>query len=78
MPANVEQYKKKQGNPDTQIGINGVYRLFERFGFTVGGGYCRYLLGRLCLVRLPQSRAFDAGVFWEQVIGASSLMFSIQ
>jgi len=65
LPNDMEQYKKKQGNPGTQVGASGVFTLVHGLGFTVNGSYLSSTCaGRLCLVRLPQSHVFDLGLFW--------------
>jgi len=65
LPNGLEQYKKKQGNPGTQIGVNGVFSFTKNSGITVSGNYLSSTCtGRLCLVRLPASHVFDIGLFW--------------
>lgn len=66
LPNNMEEYKYKQGNPPQQVGLSAVYQLAKNLGVTFKGGYLSSTCsGRLCLVRLPQSHVYDAGVFWE-------------
>ncbi len=66
LPDNMPQYEKKQGVPDTQIGISGIYQLPAGWGVTVKGNYLSSTCsGRLCLVTLQQSKVFDVGVFRE-------------
>lgn len=66
LPNDMQQYRKKQGNPGTQVGFSGVFDLFRGFGVTVGGNYLSSTCaGRLCLVRLPQSHVYDVGLFRE-------------
>ncbi len=66
LPANMPQYKKKQGNPETQVGLSAVYQLALGFGLTFKGTYLSSTCsGRLCLVELPQSHVYDIGMFWE-------------
>jgi iron complex outermembrane recepter protein len=65
LPDNMPRYRWKQGNPDTQFGLNGVYRK-SNLGFTLKGNYLgSTCTGRLCLVRLPHSVVFDVGAFWD-------------
>ncbi|HEX2585224.1 MAG TPA: TonB-dependent receptor plug domain-containing protein [Steroidobacteraceae bacterium] len=65
LPNGMEQYKKKQGNPGTQVGISGVFNLVKSLGITVNANYLSSTCsGRLCLVRLPQSHVYDFGAFW--------------
>jgi len=65
LPNGMEQYKKKQGNPGRQIGLSGVFDLIKGVGVTLNGNYLSSTCaGRLCLVRLPQSHVYDAGIFW--------------
>lgn len=69
LPDNMTAYKKKQGNPDNQIGISSIYKLTHGVGFTFKGNYLSSTCaGRLCLVELPQSYVFDAGVLWESSV----------
>jgi outer membrane receptor protein involved in Fe transport len=66
LPANMPQYKQKQGNPETQLGLSAIYMVHKGFGFTFKGNYLSSTCsGRLCLVKLPQSHVYDAGLFWE-------------
>lgn len=66
VPDNLPQYKTKQGNPEQQFGLSSVYELPNGLGFTVRGNFLSSTCtGRLCLVKLPKSHVFDAGVFWE-------------
>lgn len=66
LPANIERYARKQGNPESQFGLSAVYRLTGSAGVTFKanylGGTCT---GRLCLVHLPSSTVLDAGAFRE-------------
>jgi hypothetical protein len=65
LPANMSQYEEKQGNPPLQIGLNTVVQLNGGFGLTLGGNYfSETCSGRLCLVRLPESHVFNAGLLW--------------
>ena len=76
LPDNMPQYKKKQGVPDTQVGISAIYKLPGDWGVTAKGNYLsRTCSGRLCLVTLPQSTVFDAGIFWES--GGWNLKFDV-
>jgi hypothetical protein len=65
LPDNLDAYRRKQGNPDVQFGLNGVYQLPHGLGVTFKGNYLgSTCTGRLCLVKLPDSLIFDAGAFW--------------
>jgi hypothetical protein len=65
LPDNMPQFRKKQGNPDEQIGFSAIHQLTNGLGFAFKGNYLSSTCsGRLCLVTLPQSLVFDAGVFW--------------
>lgn len=65
LPNDMELYKHKQGNPGTQIGINGVFNIARGFGFALNGNYLSNTCsGRLCLVKLPQTHVYDVGAFW--------------
>jgi len=65
LPDNLAAYERKQGNPEEQVGFTGIYRLDDNWGATFKGNYLSSTCsGRICLVRLPSSLVFDAGVFW--------------
>jgi iron complex outermembrane recepter protein len=65
LPAGMQQYERKQGNPENQIGMTAIYQLDKHWGTALKGNYLSSTCaGRLCLVKLPQSLVFDAGVFW--------------
>ncbi len=65
LPADMPQYREKQGNPNMQIGINASYDLPVGFGITLGGTYFSDTCsGRLCIVVLPESYVFNAGMQW--------------
>lgn len=66
LPAGVEYYKEKQGNPNTQLGFTTQVLLRPGFGFTVSGNYLSSVsAGRLQLTELPEARVFNAGLFRE-------------
>ncbi len=79
LPANMPQYAKKQGSPDTQIGINSSFQLRNGWGVTASANYLSSTCsGRLCTVRLPSSYVANAGVFldigdWTFKLDASNL-----
>lgn len=65
LPDNLPAYERKQGNPRDQLGFTAIYRFNENWGATFKGNYLSSTCaGRICLVRLPDSLVFDAGVFW--------------
>lgn len=65
LPNDMELYKHKQGNPGTQIGINGVFSVAYGVGLAINGNYLSSTCsGRLCLVTLPQTHVYDLGMFW--------------
>ncbi len=65
LPNGLEEYQYKQGNPEEQLGITGLYQLNKQWGFTFKGNYLSSTCsGRLCLVTLPSSLVFDAGIYW--------------
>ncbi len=64
LPANVPQYERKQGNPETQAGFSGSYEWRQRIGVSVSGNYfSSTCTGRLCTVRIPESFLANVGVF---------------
>jgi outer membrane receptor protein involved in Fe transport len=64
LPNGLEQYAEKQGNPPTQIGLSAVSYVSRNWGYSLRGNYLSSTCsGRLCLVELPSSLVFDAGVF---------------
>jgi outer membrane receptor protein involved in Fe transport len=65
LPAGLPQYAEKQGNPNTQVGVNASYDLPAGFGITVSGTYFSATCsGRLCVVTLPESYVFNFGAQW--------------
>lgn len=65
LPAGMEEYKYKQGNPATQAAITTGYTFDNGFGFTLSGNYfAETYTGRLKLVQLPAAYIYNAGVFW--------------
>jgi iron complex outermembrane receptor protein len=66
LPDDLTEYSKKQGNPDEQAALSAIYQRSNGLGFVFKGNYLSSTCsGRLCLVRLPSSVVFDAGVFME-------------
>jgi iron complex outermembrane recepter protein len=64
LPAGMSQFAKKQGNPDTQLGLSMSYQWDNGLGLTLSGNYFSSTCsGRLCTVRLPESYVANAGVF---------------
>jgi outer membrane receptor protein involved in Fe transport len=67
LPAGIEAYEEKQGNPNVQLGLNATYELARGLGITLASTYVSSVSsGRLKLVELPASVVFDAGVFFER------------
>ena len=65
LPDNLPAYERKQGNPRDQLGFTAIYRFNDNWGTTFKGNYLSSTCaGRICLVRLPDSLVFDAGLFW--------------
>ncbi|MES2605943.1 MAG: TonB-dependent receptor plug domain-containing protein [Pseudomonadota bacterium] len=66
LPAGLAAYDTKQGNPATQVGFSGQFKLNHSLGFTVSGNYFSSVYsGRLQQVHLPASEVFNAGVFFD-------------
>lgn len=66
LPANLPQYAKKQGNPETQIGFATTYQWNNGLGFSLAGNYfSETCTGRLCTVRIPEGVVASAGAFLE-------------
>lgn len=58
------QYNIKRGNPETQLGLLGQYKLDNGLGFTVSSNYFENVYsGRLMLVELPSTTTIDVGMF---------------
>lgn len=67
LPDGMPQYARKQGNPDTLLGLNLHYRLDNGIGLTTGVNYFSSTCsGRLCWVRLPASTVARAGAYYER------------
>jgi iron complex outermembrane receptor protein len=67
LPDGVEAYSKKQGNPDTQFGLNSSFQWSNGIGVTVSGNYfSETCTGRLCTVRLPESYVLNAGTWLDK------------
>lgn len=65
LPAGLEQYEKKQGNPETQLGMSTSYAWPGGFGVALSGNYfSATCTGRLCTVRMPESYIANAAVFY--------------
>jgi iron complex outermembrane receptor protein len=76
LPAGLEQYAKKQGSPEDQLGISGSYQWNSGVGVTASGNYLSSTCsGRLCTVRLPASRVANAGVFLD--VGSWTFKFDV-
>jgi iron complex outermembrane recepter protein len=65
LPGGLKEYERKQGNPETQMGVTAIYQFHRNWGATFKGSYLSSTCsGRLCLVSLPQSLVFDLGLLW--------------
>jgi iron complex outermembrane receptor protein len=80
LPAGMREYAKKQGNPDTQLGLSSSFQWNNGLGFTLSGNYfAATCSGRLCTVRLPESYVVNAGVLldtgrWSFKLDVSNLL----
>lgn len=64
LPAGLDQYREKQGNPNTQFGFTTQLMLTPRLGITLSGNYLSSVsAGRLQLTELPEARVFNLGLF---------------
>ncbi len=69
LPNNLSDYERKQGNPETQLGVTLIYQFANHWGATLKGNYLSSTCaGRLCLVELPASTVFDAGIFFSSSV----------
>jgi outer membrane receptor protein involved in Fe transport len=67
LPDDVDAYARKEGNPDTLLGLNVHYRLQAGLGFTAGvNHFSDTCSGRLCWVRLPAANVVRAGAYFER------------
>jgi outer membrane receptor protein involved in Fe transport len=67
LPPNVAKYAEKQGNPHLQLGLTTVVKLRANLAFTFSGNhFSETCTGRICLVRLPDSSVFSAGLLWSK------------
>lgn len=65
LPNGLDEYERKQGNPEEQAGVTALYQINKNWGLTLKGNYLSSTCsGRLCLVTLPSSLVFDAGIYW--------------
>jgi iron complex outermembrane recepter protein len=64
LPDGMPQFSRKQGIPELQMGLFASHEMRRGWGYSLRGNYLSSTCsGRLCLVRLPASLVFDAGVF---------------
>jgi len=67
LPPGISRYARRQGNPETQLGLTAQYELRGGLGFTLGANvFSGVYAGRLQLVRLPAAHVVNAGVYWER------------
>jgi outer membrane receptor protein involved in Fe transport len=65
LPANMPQYAKKQGNPETQLGFAATFGWNNGLGLSLSGNYfSETCTGRLCTVKLPDGVIANAGAFF--------------
>ncbi|HZF30962.1 MAG TPA: TonB-dependent receptor [Gammaproteobacteria bacterium] len=66
LPPGMSAYEKKNGNPDTQLGVVAQYELAHGLGLALSGNFFSSVYaGRLKLVELPAARVFNVGLVWE-------------
>jgi len=66
LPNGLKEYEVKQGNPETQYGLNATYRASPALSFTVSGNhFSSTYSGRLKTVELPASTTMNAGVAYD-------------
>lgn len=67
LPADLPEYRLKQGNPETQLGFSFHQQLPGGFGAAFSGNYFSATYsGQLKLVRLPAASVFNGSVFMER------------
>lgn len=67
LPPNLNAYREKQGNPNTQLGMTLQARLDNGLGASLSGNYFSSVYaGRLRLIRLPQAVVLNAGLQWDR------------
>ncbi|SHG94545.1 TonB-dependent Receptor Plug Domain [Hydrocarboniphaga daqingensis] len=66
LPAGVDAYREKQGNPNTQLGATLNAQTRSGFGFTLSANYFSSVpAGRLQLIELPSATVLNTGVFYD-------------
>jgi outer membrane receptor protein involved in Fe transport len=77
MPADLSaQYRTRQGDPEEQFGLNGMYKLGHGFGFTFSSNYfSKTYSDRLQQIELPEVVLLNAGVTWDR--GRVHLKFDV-
>lgn len=59
-------YPEKQGSPENQFGLSGMYSPAKNFGFTLSGNYfASTYSGRWRLLKLPPTRTVNVGGFYQ-------------
>jgi outer membrane receptor protein involved in Fe transport len=62
LPAGMAEYARKQGNPPTQAGLTGLYRVGPGWLASLRAQYLSDTCsGRLCLVHMPEALVLDIG-----------------
>jgi len=79
LPAGMDEYKVKQGNPPVQVGANLDYQSPKGYGMNINGNYfASTYSGRLKLVKLPAVYVVNASVYrnvrnWELKLGVDNI-----
>ena len=79
LPAGLDEYKVKQGNPPVQVGMNLDYQSPGGYGMNINGNYfASTYSGRLKLVKLPEVRLLNASIYrqvktWELKVSVDNI-----
>jgi iron complex outermembrane receptor protein len=79
LPAGLDEYRVKQGNPPVQVGMNLDYQSPQGYGLNVNGNYfASTYSGRLKLVKLPAVYLLNMSVYrstrsWELKLGIDNV-----
>jgi outer membrane receptor protein involved in Fe transport len=66
LPPDVPAYERKQGNPETQLGVAAEYELSNGIGLAMSANYFSSVhAGRLKLVELPHATVVNVGLSWQ-------------
>ena len=59
------QYITRNGNPETQVGLNGSWQITKSFGVNVGANwFSETPVTRIETITLPETTVFNAGLTW--------------